>query len=194
MNQLSPAERHEFLKSIEVEWQTLLQNQAVEVLSLEETARAQARWPDRALDTRWARTWKPDDRTADRSEGFHLRGARPQDGLPRRARSRIRGSLPPHIAARPTSLATIATTWPRAPFIKPKWTVPEVVDDQHHWYTDAQNVLVSRAHRSSAPGPRRPVPRRSPPDLSGGLLPRGGVAVMYAPPTFDARRPTSACR
>ena len=26
MNQLSPAERHEFLKSMEVEWQTLLQN------------------------------------------------------------------------------------------------------------------------------------------------------------------------
>ena len=22
---------------------------------------AQARWPDRAMDTRWARTWKPDD-------------------------------------------------------------------------------------------------------------------------------------
>ena len=28
MNQLSPVERHEFLKSMEVEWQTLLQNQA----------------------------------------------------------------------------------------------------------------------------------------------------------------------
>ena len=61
MNQLSAAERHEFLKSMEVEWQTLLQNQAAEVLSLEETAQAQARWPDRAMDTRWARTWKPDD-------------------------------------------------------------------------------------------------------------------------------------
>ena len=33
MNQLSPAERHEFLKSMEVEWQTLLQNQAAKVLS-----------------------------------------------------------------------------------------------------------------------------------------------------------------
>ena len=54
MNQLSPAERHEFLKSMEVEWQTLLQNQPVKVLSLEETAQAQARWPDRAIDTRWA--------------------------------------------------------------------------------------------------------------------------------------------
>ena len=46
---------------MEVEWQTLLMNQAAEVLSLEETAQAQARWPDRAMDTRWARTWKPDD-------------------------------------------------------------------------------------------------------------------------------------
>ena len=61
MNQLSPAERNEFLKSMEVEWQTLLQNQAAKVLSLEETTQAQARWPDRAMDTRWARTWKPDD-------------------------------------------------------------------------------------------------------------------------------------
>ena len=61
MNQLSPAERLEFLKSMEVEWQTLLQNQAAKVLSLEETAQAQARWPDRAMNTRWARTWKPDD-------------------------------------------------------------------------------------------------------------------------------------
>ena len=61
MNQLSPAERHEFLKGMEVEWQTLLQNHAAKVLSLEETAQAQARWPDRAVDTRWACTWKPDD-------------------------------------------------------------------------------------------------------------------------------------
>ena len=30
-------------------------------LSLEETAQAQARWPDRTMDTRWARTSKPDD-------------------------------------------------------------------------------------------------------------------------------------
>ena len=56
MNQLSLAERHEFLKGMEVEWQTLVKNQAAEVLSLEETAR----WPDRAMDTR---TWKPDDST-----------------------------------------------------------------------------------------------------------------------------------
>ena len=61
MNQLSPAERNEFLKSMEVEWHTLLQNQAAKVLSLEETTQAQARWLDRAMDTRWARTWKPDD-------------------------------------------------------------------------------------------------------------------------------------
>ena len=52
MNQLSLADRHEFLKSMEVEWQALLQNQAAKVLSLEETAQAQARWVDRAMDTR----------------------------------------------------------------------------------------------------------------------------------------------
>ena len=62
MNLLSPAERHEFLKSMEVEWQTLLQNQAAKVLSLEEAAQAQARWSDRAMNTRCARTWKPCDR------------------------------------------------------------------------------------------------------------------------------------
>ena len=61
MNQLSPAERNEFLKSMEVERQTLLKNQAARVLSLEETTQARARWPDRAMDTRWARTRKPDD-------------------------------------------------------------------------------------------------------------------------------------
>ena len=61
MNHLSPAEKREFLKSMEVEWQTLLKNQAARVLSLEETAQARARWPDRAMDTRWARTWKPDE-------------------------------------------------------------------------------------------------------------------------------------
>ena len=61
MNQLSPAEKREFLKSMELEWQTLLKNQAATVLSLEETAQARARWPDRAMDTRWARTWKPDE-------------------------------------------------------------------------------------------------------------------------------------
>ena len=54
MNQVSPAERHEFLKSMEVEWQTLLKNQAAKVLSLEKTGQAQARWPDRAVNTRWA--------------------------------------------------------------------------------------------------------------------------------------------
>ena len=46
---------------MEVEWQTLLKNQAARVLSLEETAQARARWPHRAMDPRWARTWKPDD-------------------------------------------------------------------------------------------------------------------------------------
>ena len=61
MNQLSPAERREFLKSMEVERQTLLKNQAARVPSLEETVQARARWQDRAVDTRWARTWKPDD-------------------------------------------------------------------------------------------------------------------------------------
>ena len=55
MNQLSPAERREFLKSMEVEWQTLLKNQGAKALSLEETAQARARWLDRAMDTLWAR-------------------------------------------------------------------------------------------------------------------------------------------
>ena len=54
MSQLTPAERREFLKSIDAEWQTLLKNQAAKVLSPEETARARERWPDRAMDTRWA--------------------------------------------------------------------------------------------------------------------------------------------
>ena len=61
MNHPSPAEKREFLKSMEVEWQTLLKNQAARVLSLEETAHARARWPHRAMDTRWPRTWKPDE-------------------------------------------------------------------------------------------------------------------------------------
>ena len=39
MNQLSPAERHEFQKSMEIEWQTLLQNQAAEVLSQDSLSR-----------------------------------------------------------------------------------------------------------------------------------------------------------
>ena len=54
MNLLSPVERHEFQKSMEVEWQTLLQNQAPKV-------QAQARWSDRAMNTGCARTWKPRD-------------------------------------------------------------------------------------------------------------------------------------
>ena len=61
MNRLSPAEEREFLKSMEIEWQTLLKNQAARVLSLEETVQARARWPDRAMDTRWVRTRKPDE-------------------------------------------------------------------------------------------------------------------------------------
>ena len=61
MNQLSLVERREFLRRMEVEWQTLLKNKATKVLSLEETAQARARWPDRAMGTRWARAWKPDD-------------------------------------------------------------------------------------------------------------------------------------
>ena len=61
MSQLTHAERREFLKSMDTEWQTLLKNQAARVLSLEETAQARARWPDRAMDTRWVRTWKPDE-------------------------------------------------------------------------------------------------------------------------------------
>ena len=46
---------------MEVEWQTLLENQAAKALSLEDTAQARARWPDRAMDTRWVRTQKPDE-------------------------------------------------------------------------------------------------------------------------------------
>ena len=62
MNQLSPAERHEFLKSMEVEWQTLLKNQAAKgTISGRNGHKLEACWPDRAMDTRWARTWKPDD-------------------------------------------------------------------------------------------------------------------------------------
>ena len=56
MNHLLPAEKREFLKSMEVEWQTLLKNQAARVPSLEETVQARASWPERAMDTRWVRT------------------------------------------------------------------------------------------------------------------------------------------
>ena len=44
---------------MEVEWQTLPKKQAAKVLEREEPARARARWPDRAMDTRWAHTLKP---------------------------------------------------------------------------------------------------------------------------------------
>ena len=37
MSQLTPAVRREFLKSMDIEWQTLLKNQAAKVLSLQET-------------------------------------------------------------------------------------------------------------------------------------------------------------
>ena len=59
MNHLSPAEEREFLKSMQIEWQALLKNQAARVVSLEETVQARARWPDRSMDTRWVRAWKP---------------------------------------------------------------------------------------------------------------------------------------
>ena len=59
MTHLSPAEKREFLKSMQIEWQALLKSQAARVLSPEETAQARTRWPDRAMDTRWA--WKPDE-------------------------------------------------------------------------------------------------------------------------------------
>ena len=55
------AERCEFLRSMDTEWQTFFKNQITKVLYLEETARARERWPDRAKDARWARIWKPDD-------------------------------------------------------------------------------------------------------------------------------------
>ena len=57
MSQLTPAERCVFLKSMDTVRQALLKNQAAKVLSLEETAQARERWPDRAMETRWA----PDD-------------------------------------------------------------------------------------------------------------------------------------
>ena len=62
MNNLTPAENREFLKSMDTEWHTLLKNQSAKVS--EETARARERWPDRAMDTRWARIWKPVDTVA----------------------------------------------------------------------------------------------------------------------------------
>ena len=70
MNHLSPAEKREFLKSMQIEWQALLKNQTARVLSLEETVQARARWPDRAVDTRWVRTWKPDE---SRTSGRHAK-------------------------------------------------------------------------------------------------------------------------
>ena len=69
MSQLTPAEKREFLRSMDTEWQTLLKNQAAKALPLEETAQARERWPDRAMDTRWARIWKPDDSNAIWSPG-----------------------------------------------------------------------------------------------------------------------------
>ena len=61
MSQLTLAERREFLKSMDTEWHTLLKNQAAKVLPLEDTVQARERWPGRAMDTLWARIWKPDD-------------------------------------------------------------------------------------------------------------------------------------
>ena len=43
MSQLTPAERREFPKSMDTEWQTLLKNQAAKVSSLEERAPARER-------------------------------------------------------------------------------------------------------------------------------------------------------
>ena len=51
MNYLSPAEKREFLKSLQIEWQALLKRQTARVLSPEETVQARACWPDRAMDT-----------------------------------------------------------------------------------------------------------------------------------------------
>ena len=56
--------KREFLKSVETEWQTLLKHQAARVLSVEETAHARDNWPDRTVDTRWARIWKPNENAA----------------------------------------------------------------------------------------------------------------------------------
>ena len=61
MNHLSPAEKSEFLRSMQIEWQALLKSQAARVLSAEETVQARACCPDRAMDTRWVRLWKSDE-------------------------------------------------------------------------------------------------------------------------------------
>ena len=61
MNHLSLAEKREFLNSMQIEWQALLKSQSARVLSSEETVQARACWPDRAMDTRWVRTWKSDE-------------------------------------------------------------------------------------------------------------------------------------
>ena len=60
MNHLSPAEKRQFLKSMQIEWQALLKSQAAWVLSPEETVQARTYWPYRAMDTRWVRTWESD--------------------------------------------------------------------------------------------------------------------------------------
>ena len=71
MSQLTHAERREFLKSMDIECQTLLKNQAAKVLSLEGTAQARERWRDRAMDTRWARICKPSDSMASGRRAAH---------------------------------------------------------------------------------------------------------------------------
>ena len=53
---------------MDTEWQILLKNQAAKVLPSEETARVRERWPDRAMDARWARIWQPDDNEASGSQ------------------------------------------------------------------------------------------------------------------------------
>ena len=94
MNPLSPAEKREFLRSMQVEWRTLLKNQAAKVLSLVETAQARARWPDRAMDTHWARTWWPDDSKPSGSVRRHDSSSRVSQTLTSFTSSHILGHTP----------------------------------------------------------------------------------------------------
>ena len=61
---MTPAVRREFLKSNRVAdpaQESSRQGVVSSRDSLEETAQARGRWPDSAMDARWARIWKPED-------------------------------------------------------------------------------------------------------------------------------------
>ena len=183
MNQLSPAERREFLKSMELEWQTLLKNQAAKVLSPEETAQAQARWPDRATDTRWTRTWKPDD-------------SKPS-GRRAKARLIIKGFTDPDVL----DIKSHSPTLTREGFM----TVLQSVWSHGH---KLQFGDVQQAFNTGDPIKRKePLFVRMPPDgsprknrvKSGCSCSRRSIQISYCPyakfprgqPSFSALRPGS---